>query len=95
MPKFDVDIPHALPIDEAKARISGATAKIESKYGAACKWTGERQLNVSRKGLDATLTIEPARVHVDISLGLLLTPMANPIKNGLAKELAALLEKGP
>jgi len=91
MPKFDLDIPHGLTPDEAKARISSATPKIESKYGAACKWTSDRQLSVSRKGLDATLTIEPARVHVDISLGLLLTPMANPIKNGLAKELASLL----
>jgi len=91
MPKFDVDIPHNLPIDEARKRIDGATAKIESKYGVACKWTSDRQLSVTRKGLDATLTVEPARVHVDISLGLLLTPMANPIKNGLAKELASLL----
>jgi len=91
MPKFDVDVPHNLPVDEAKKRIDGATAKIESKYGAACKWNNDRQLSVSRKGLDATLTIEPTRVHIDMSLGLLLTPMAGPIKTGLAKELASLL----
>ncbi|HEY4186038.1 MAG TPA: polyhydroxyalkanoic acid system family protein [Polyangia bacterium] len=91
MPKFEVDIPHSLPVDEVKTRIGGATSKIESKYGAECKWVGDRQLTVSRKGLDATLTIEPTRVHVDISLGFLLTPMASPIKAGLAKELAGLL----
>lgn len=91
MPKFDMDIPHSLPVDEAKKRIDGATGRIESKYGAACKWTSDRQLLVSRKGLDATLTIEPTRVHIDMSLGFLLTPMAGPIKTGLAKELASLL----
>jgi putative polyhydroxyalkanoate system protein len=91
MPKFDVDIAHNLPLDEVKTRIGGATPKIESKYGAQCKWTGDRQLTVSRKGLDAVLTIEPTRVHVELSLGFLLTAMASPIKSGLAKELAGLL----
>jgi putative polyhydroxyalkanoate system protein len=91
MPKFDVDIPHSLPLDEVKTRIGSATAKIESKYGAQCKWSSDRQLTVSRKGLDAVLTIEATRVHVELSLGFLLVPMAGPIKSGLAKELAGLL----
>jgi putative polyhydroxyalkanoate system protein len=94
MPKFDVDIPHSLAPDEVKTRLGGATAKIEAKYGATCKWTSDRQLTVSRKGLDATVNIEEARVHVEINLGFLLTPMAGPIKAGLAKELAGLLGGG-
>jgi|1185.fasta_scaffold225853_1 putative polyhydroxyalkanoate system protein len=91
MPKFDVDIPHSLPPDEVKTRLTGATAKIESKYGAACKWISDNQLNVSRKGLDATVSIEPSRVHIDLTLGFLLVAMAPAIKAGLAKELGALL----
>jgi putative polyhydroxyalkanoate system protein len=91
MPKFDVDIPHSLPPDEVKTRLTGATAKIEAKYGAACKWISDTQLNVSRKGLDATVSIEPSRVHIDLTLGFLLVAMAPAIKAGLAKEVGALL----
>lgn len=91
MPKFDVDIPHSLPPEEVKTRLTGATTKIESKYGATCKWVSDNQLNVSRKGLDATVSIEPSRVHIDLNLGFLLTAMAPAIKAGLAKELGALL----
>jgi putative polyhydroxyalkanoate system protein len=91
MPKFDVDIPHSLPPEEVKTRLAGATAKIESKYGAACKWVNDSQLSVSRKGLDATVSIEPARVHIDLTLGFLLTAMAPAIKAGLAKEVGSLL----
>jgi putative polyhydroxyalkanoate system protein len=91
MPKFDVDIPHTLPPEEVKTRLTGATAKIESKYGAACKWISDNQLNVSRKGLDATVSIEPSRVHIDLNLGFLLVAMAPAIKAGLAKEVGALL----
>lgn len=91
MPKFDVDIPHSLPPEEVKTRLTGATSKIESKYGAACKWISDNQLNVARKGLDATVSIEPSRVHIDLTLGFLLVAMAPAIKAGLAKELGALL----
>lgn len=94
MPKFEVDIPHALPLDEVKARLDRSTGKIESKYGAACKWTNDRQLSVSRKGFDATVTIEAARVHVEMNLGFLLVPVANAIKTGLARELTTLLTDG-
>ena len=91
MPKYEVDIPHTLSPDDVKARLGGATAKIESNYGAACTWTGERQLTVSRKGLDAQVTIEETRVHVNMNLGFMLVPLAGAIKAGLTKELASLL----
>ena len=91
MPKFEVDVPHALTPDEARARIARATPKLENEYGATCTWKGERELVVSRKGLDAHLAIEPSRIHVDLNLGFLLTPLANAIKNGIAKELSGIL----
>ena len=91
MPKFEVDIPHALSAEEARARIARATPKLENEYGATCTWKGERELVVSRKGLDAHLAIEPARVHIDLNLGFLLTPLAGAIKSGIAKELSGIL----
>lgn len=91
MPKYQVDIPHDLPPEEARRRIAGATGKLESQYGATCTWKSENELTVSRKGLDARVTVEPARVHIDMSLGFLLTPFAEKIKGGIAKELAGIL----
>jgi putative polyhydroxyalkanoate system protein len=91
MPKFEVDIPHSLPPAEAKQRIAGATGKLEKDYGATCTWKGDSELLVSRKGLDARVSIEPARVHVDLNLGFLLVPLANAIKGGIAKELSGIL----
>ena len=91
MPKFQVDIPHSLPPADVKARLSGATGKIESAYGATCTWTSDRQLTVSRKGFEALVNIEEARVHIDMNLGLLLAALAGPIKVGLTKELTSLL----
>jgi putative polyhydroxyalkanoate system protein len=91
MPKFEVDIPHTLAPDEAKQRIANATGKLEQQYGATCTWEGEKQLLVSRKGLDARVSIEEQRVHIDLNLGFMLVPLANAIKGGIAKELSGIL----
>ena len=91
MPKYQVDIPHELPPEEAKQRISGATDKLQTSYGATCTWKTDTELSVSRKGLDALVRVEPSRVHIDLNLGFLLTPFAERIKTGIAKELAGIL----
>lgn len=91
MPKFEVDIPHTLSPEEAKQRLSGATGKLEQTYGAACTWKSDTELSVSRKGLDARVVVEPARVHIALNLGFLLTPFAERIKAGITKELTAIL----
>ena len=91
MPKYQVDIPHALDVADAKQRIAGATDKLTREYGAACTWKGDNELSVSRKGLDALVTVEPSRVHIDMNLGFLLTPFAEKIKTGIAKQLSNIL----
>jgi putative polyhydroxyalkanoate system protein len=91
MPKFEVDIPHTLEPAEAKQRLSAVTTKLEKEYGANCTWKGDNELLVSRKGLDARVSIEPARVHVDLNLGFFLTPLASAIKAGITKELSGIL----
>jgi putative polyhydroxyalkanoate system protein len=91
MPKYQVDIPHSLSTAAAKERIGGATGKLEKDYGATCVWQGDDVLMVSRKGLEAKVTIEPSRVHVDLNLGFLLTPLAGAITAGITKELSGIL----
>ena len=91
MPKFDVDIPHALAPEEARTRIAGATPTLARDYGAPCTWQGDRQLLVSRKGLDARVNIEERRIHIELNLGFLLAALSGPIKNGIAKELTGIL----
>ena len=71
--------------------LAGATPKLERDYGATCTWQTDRQLIVSRKGLDARVNIEDKRIHIELSLGFLLTPLSGAIKNGIAKELTSIL----
>jgi len=91
VPKYQLDIPHSLAPEDAKKRITDATGKLSSDYGASCTWKTENELAVSRKGLDALVTLEPSRVRIDLNLGFLMTPFADLIKTGITKKLTAIL----
>jgi putative polyhydroxyalkanoate system protein len=90
MPKFELEVPHALATDEVKSRLDRAKGKLEADYGATCTWEGEK-LVVARKGLQAGVNIEPTRLRIDLELGLLMSPLAGAIKNGITKQLTELL----
>ncbi len=86
-----MEIPHALPLDEVRARLGRATAKLERDYGAACSWDGDGRLIVARKGLTARVTLEGAHLRIHVELGLLLGPLAGSIRAGITKQLTGLL----
>ena len=51
---------------------------------------------MSRKGLDARVTLEPARVHIDLNLGFLMTPFADSDQDpAITKKLTAILLPPP
>src|SRR6185369_12407461 len=91
MPKFEVDIPHALTPAEVRTRLDRASAKLEKDYGATCHWDGENCLVVARKGLNARVALVETRIHVAVDLAFLLSPMANSIRTGITKQLTDLL----
>jgi putative polyhydroxyalkanoate system protein len=95
LPKYQLDIPHTLAPDEAKKRITEATGKLSTDYGASCTWRSDNELAVSRKGLDARVMLEPSRVRIDLNLGFLMTPFADLIKTGITKKLSAILAATP
>jgi putative polyhydroxyalkanoate system protein len=91
MPKVDIEIPHGLSVEDARARLEKLTPKIEQEYAARCRWEGERRMLVSRKGLNVTMDIEPDRVRVHMELGLLLGALSGRIRDGITRQLSELL----
>lgn len=91
MNKLQVDIPHRLSRDEARARLGRITDKLARDYSAECSWDGGDRLLVKRKGLLASLDIADDRIHVDLELGMLMRPFAGAIRSGIAKQLTDLL----
>jgi putative polyhydroxyalkanoate system protein len=91
MAKYEVDIPHALPVDEVRSRLERAKAKLERDYGATCTWDQGGVLLVQRKGLDARVHVEAARVRVHLELGLVMSALSGTIRAGITRQLTELL----
>lgn len=91
MPKFDVEIPHALQPPDVRTRLERAAAKLEKDYGAACSFDAAGNLLVHRKGLDAKVNVEPTRLLVHVELGFLMAPMAGAIRSSITKQLTDLM----
>jgi putative polyhydroxyalkanoate system protein len=91
MPKFEMEVPHNLPLPEVKSRLDKAKGKLEAEYQATCTWQSDDKLQVARKGLNAIVNLEPSRLRIDVELGLLLSPLAGTIRSGITKRLTDLL----
>jgi putative polyhydroxyalkanoate system protein len=91
MPKYQLEVPHQLPLDEVRSRLDRAKGKLEAEYGATCTWEGQDKMVVARKGLNATVNLEATRLNIDLELGLLLSALAGTIRTGIAKQLTELL----
>jgi putative polyhydroxyalkanoate system protein len=91
MNKMEVDIPHRLTREEARARLDRITEKLARDYSAVCSWNGEGRLIVMRKGLQASLEVADDRVRVNLELGMFMRPFAGTIRAGIAKQLTDLL----
>jgi putative polyhydroxyalkanoate system protein len=91
MQKMEVDVPHRLSRDEARARLNGITERLARDYSAACNWEGSDRLLVKRKGLEASLDVAEDKVHVDLEFGLFMRPFASTIRAGIVKQLTELL----
>ncbi len=91
MPKFQVEIPHALQPDDVRARLDKAKRKLENDYGATCTWEDPERMLVARKGLSARVQIASGCVRVDVDLMFLLSPASGSIRTGITKQLTDLL----
>jgi len=50
--------------------------------------------NYDHEGGGVFQNIEDQRIHIELNLGFLLTPLSGAIKNGIAKELTSILANG-
>jgi putative polyhydroxyalkanoate system protein len=90
-----LEIPHALPPDELRAKMEAACRKLEARFGVRCSWPGANQLKVERPGLIVGVRLEATRVKVEIQMGFLLRLFQDRICAGIAEELSAFLASPP
>jgi putative polyhydroxyalkanoate system protein len=75
---------HKLGLAGAKQKIDSLVTTLGEKYGIKLVWRGN-EADVKGSGVTGKLKIEETRIALDLKLGLMLTPLAGKIREGLER----------
>lgn len=88
MAKINVERPHSLGREAARAKAEKLAERLASQYDVRYRWNGDT-LEFKRSGADGRIEVGEDHVSVQLNLGLLLSPMSSSIK----REIEAALDK--
>jgi putative polyhydroxyalkanoate system protein len=93
--RISISRDHKLSHAAAVKVVSALAEELKAEYGIVSRWSGST-LNFSRSGLSGSLSVEPARLLVEVELGFLLSGFRDKIAGEIKKKLDdELLAKAP
>jgi putative polyhydroxyalkanoate system protein len=86
MPSIDIRRPHSLSPAEARAVVEQVAARMHEKFGMEGQWQGDT-LKFTRPGVNGSIAIGAAEIHVSAELGMLLSPLKGMIEQEIRRKL--------
>ena len=87
---IQVSYPHQCSMAEAREAIQTFSVKLEAKLGVKSHWQGD-VLMLERQGVKGSMVLAEGLVEVELTLGIMLTPMKGQIEAEINKQLARCL----
>tara|TARA_B110000114_G_scaffold136046_1_gene142906 strand:+ start:199 stop:435 length:237 start_codon:yes stop_codon:yes gene_type:complete len=75
---------------DARAAVQIFSAKLETKLGVKSVWQGDI-LMLERQGVKGSMVLKEGLVEVELTLGMMLTPMKGQIEAEVNKQLERCL----
>lgn len=94
MPDIRVSQPHALPVDEARGRMSGFEEML-GKYGVKMRWNGPRADLAGIPGVGGHVEVRADEVEILVTLSRMVTMMGiDParLEGSIRRRLAAAFD---
>ena len=88
MPKICVSRTHTLPHKKAKDAAEKIARDLKARFALDYAWDGDT-IEFERPGVTGALRVKEDCIELDVSLGLLLTPL----KGSIEKEITAQLDR--
>ena len=86
MSSIHVSYPHQLSMEDARKVTRTFTEKLETKLDVKGVWQGD-VLAFERQGVKGSLVLSQGVVDVELTLGMMLTPMKGQIEAEVNKQL--------
>lgn len=77
---------HNLAPEQARAAAQQVADKLAEQFELSTRWDGD-VLRFERSGVNGTLTLEPARAHLQIALGFLFSAFSSQIEAKVADKM--------
>jgi putative polyhydroxyalkanoate system protein len=90
MASINVSYPHQRSMEEAREAAQTFAGKLQAKLGINSHWQ-DNALLLERSGVNGSMTLTEGLVTVELTLGMMLTPMKSQIEAEINKQLARYL----
>ncbi|MDC9719693.1 MAG: polyhydroxyalkanoic acid system family protein [Gammaproteobacteria bacterium] len=90
MASIQVSYPHQRTMADAREAVQAFSGKLEAKLGVKSHWEGDR-LKLERPGVVGSMLLADGAVEVELTLGMMLTPMKSQIEAEIHKQLGRCL----
>jgi putative polyhydroxyalkanoate system protein len=88
MAKIRIERAHQLDRQSLRDKAEQLAESLSRDYQLSCRWQGD-VLQVQRSGVKGSIALDDQRVRVELSLGLLLSPLSGRLQS----EIEAALDK--
>ena len=90
MAHIDIEKDHQLGRDEARKRLREMENKLKERYGVSLAWRGD-EADVKATGVTGTINIEENKVAINLTLGLMVRPLAGRIREAMERHQVTLV----
>jgi len=87
---IQVSYPHQRSMIEAREAVQTLSTKLGTKLGVKSSWQGD-VLMLERQGVKGSMVLTEGVVDVELTLGMMLTPMKGQIEAEVTKQLSRCL----
>lgn len=91
MSRINIQRPHSLGRETARARAEQLAERLASEYHLSYRWAGD-SLEFKRSGASGRIEVGDDCVEIELKLGLLLSAMGGSIKREIERTLDASLQ---
>lgn len=87
MSTISVTQTHNKSVTEVRELVDSLAHKLNERYQLKSRWSGERQVELSRSGVNGTLEFDEQEVRVDIKLGLMMSAFKSMIRDEVERAM--------
>lgn len=91
MSRIDITHPHRLPLAQARVAVDGVARSLQQRFGVRAQWRDDTLL-FSGDGVDGRIVLEAERLHLQATLGGILSMLRGPIEAKIRDVLRTRLD---